>query len=78
MSQLAQQRDSTLSIRIDGARVFRLLLTRSQARALRDTLERAQARIGSRSATGRASDEDLLDLMVAAIEAESLDYQEHQ
>jgi hypothetical protein len=68
--------EGVVSIRIDGTRVLRILVGRGQARALRDVRLRAKERLASRSRTGKSSDEDLVDLAIAAIEAESLDFQE--
>lgn len=68
--------EGVVSIKIDGSRVLRVLVGRGQARALRDAMLRAKERIASRSSTGKASDEDLVDLIIAAIETESLDFQE--
>jgi len=70
--------EATLSVRIDGGRVVRLLLTRSEGRALRDAFRRARERLAKRSPSGRVSDGDLADLATAAIEAESLAFEEYE
>ena len=61
----------SMTVKLDGARVFTVLLTREEARLLRRTLNEAQAQAGQLSSTGRANPSDLVDLIVAGISHES-------
>lgn len=65
---------ATLTVKVDGVRVFTLLLSHQTGRQLASVLNDAKSRLGRQSKTGRPSNEDLADLIMAAVATETAQF----
>ncbi len=66
--------EATLTVKVDGVRVFSLLLTGRTGRQLAAVLNEAKSVLGRQSKTGRPANEDIADLIIAAVATETAQF----
>lgn len=66
--------EATLTVKVDGVRVFTLLLSRQTGKQLAEVLNDAKRVLGRQSKSGRPSNDDIADLILAAVATETAQF----